>query len=524
MQLNRATDPEIIEVTTKIARIGTWKCKTKERLVQWSDEVYEIHDEYLGKDISMDDAIMYYQENYRSIVKRSIKEAKELKKPWDFEAIIVSAKQREIWVRSLGYPIFNNNELIEIRGAFLDIDKFKRSQSQLEKGKSVFEQIFDNAQVLICLSEPNGRVQKVSNAVHTLLGYEVSEVIGMDRLSLAHPSDVKHIKSESNLQLNTQNRNSTTIEYRMQHKEGHYLWFITTTSFLKNDTSEISGILTTSIEITNRRVLEDRISALNAELSYELKKNSKSLQNATIQLNQQVAALDKSALVSILNRDLEFVFVNELFIQVTGFDFDQIKGKPISYLKLNSDADNEIHDKWKQLSQGNSWTGEIRYRKSDNSTLWMKSTISPFKDAAGNIVKYVCIDFDITESKRMSEELKAQAKELIAMQADLAESLEKEKELSKLKSSFVATASHQFRTPLTVIQSSMSILQMQLAQMDLDPKVTGKVDAVYDRVQTQVRKMTEMMNEVLILGKIENKGVKAKPKKLDVKLFLEDLI
>ena len=427
-------------------------------------------------------------------------------------------------MRSLGYPIFNNNELIEIRGAFLDIDKFKRSQSQLEKGKSVFEQIFDNAQVLICLSEPNGRVQKVSNAVHTLLGYEVSEVIGMDRLSLAHPSDVKHIKSESNLQLNTQNRNSTTIEYRMQHKEGHYLWFITTTSFLKNDTSEISGILTTSIEITNRRVLEDRISALNAELSYELKKNSKSLQNATIQLNQQVAALDKSALVSILNRDLEFVFVNELFIQVTGFDFDQIKGKPISYLKLNSDADNEIHDKWKQLSQGNSWTGEIRYRKSDNSTLWMKSTISPFKDAAGNIVKYVCIDFDITESKRMSEELKAQAKELIAMQADLAESLEKEKELSKLKSSFVATASHQFRTPLTVIQSSMSILQMQLAQMDLDPKVTGKVDAVYDRVQTQVRKMTEMMNEVLILGKIENKGVKAKPKKLDVKLFLEDLI
>ncbi|MBL4705755.1 MAG: HAMP domain-containing histidine kinase [Flavobacteriales bacterium] len=88
----------------------------------------------------------------------------------------------------------------------------------------------------------------------------------------------------------------------------------------------------------------------------------------------------------------------------------------------------------------------------------------------------------------------------------LAASLEKEKELGELKSRFVATASHQFRTPLTVIQSSMGLLSMQIDSMDsfneMDIDLKQKFEKVYHRVKGQIERMTSLMNDVLILGKI----------------------
>jgi signal transduction histidine kinase/DNA-binding response OmpR family regulator len=92
--------------------------------------------------------------------------------------------------------------------------------------------------------------------------------------------------------------------------------------------------------------------------------------------------------------------------------------------------------------------------------------------------------------------------ELEKTKAKLEESLLKEKELGELKSRFVSTASHQFRTPLTVIQSNIGLLEMQSQTMNSEH--IEIIEKVVGRVKREVKRMTNIMNEVLILGKISS--------------------
>ena len=83
---------------------------------------------------------------------------------------------------------------------------------------------------------------------------------------------------------------------------------------------------------------------------------------------------------------------------------------------------------------------------------------------------------------------------------ELKKALEREKELGELKSQFVSMASHQFRTPLTVIQSNIELFQMLAS--NIDNQLKGKFDKISTRIQDEVTRLVELMNDVLLLGKL----------------------
>lgn len=82
----------------------------------------------------------------------------------------------------------------------------------------------------------------------------------------------------------------------------------------------------------------------------------------------------------------------------------------------------------------------------------------------------------------------------------LKKALEKEKELGELKSQFVSMASHQFRTPLTVIQSNVELFQMLAG--NIDDELKGKFNKISGRIQDEVARLGDLMNDVLLLGKL----------------------
>ena len=103
-----------------------------------------------------------------------------------------------------------------------------------------------------------------------------------------------------------------------------------------------------------------------------------------------------------------------------------------------------------------------------------------------------------------------------------AKELEREKELSLLKTSFVSTASHQFRTPLAVIQSNTELLLMLLSK--IDNHELERVKKVTGRITGQIAKMTELMDEVLVLGKLTSGNVHYEAKDLNLVEFCNILI
>src|SRR5690606_36892706 len=76
--------------------------------------------------------------------------------------------------------------------------------------------------------------------------------------------------------------------------------------------------------------------------------------------------------------------------------------------------------------------------------------------------------------------------------------LEKERELNELKSKFVSIASHEFRTPLSTILSSSSLIKQYLEKGD-----TAKAEKHADRIKSSVNHLTSILNDFLSLGKLE---------------------
>ena len=101
-------------------------------------------------------------------------------------------------------------------------------------------------------------------------------------------------------------------------------------------------------------------------------------------------------------------------------------------------------------------------------------------------------------------------------------SLNYEKELSNLKTSFISTASHQFRTPLAVIQSNVELLEMFNEKGE--PIDNEKYSKVTGRITTAICKMTDLMNDVLTLGKLNSGHVSYFPENVDLVKFSQELV
>ena len=112
---------------------------------------------------------------------------------------------------------------------------------------------------------------------------------------------------------------------------------------------------------------------------------------------------------------------------------------------------------------------------------------------------------DITERKRAEE--------------DIRNALEKQKELSELRSHFVTMTSHEFRTPLTTILSSAQLLEKYSNKMAEEKKLQH----LY-RIQTAVNHMTQMLNNVLLFGKADVGKLEFKPEPVDLVKFCRDLV
>jgi signal transduction histidine kinase len=96
-------------------------------------------------------------------------------------------------------------------------------------------------------------------------------------------------------------------------------------------------------------------------------------------------------------------------------------------------------------------------------------------------------------------------------------SLERERELNELKSSFVSMVSHEFRTPLTTVQSAIELLEYY------DLPTEEKLER-FQQIRTAVRYMTQLLEDVLAISRTESEGGTFQPVFLNLVQFCDRLI
>jgi PAS domain S-box-containing protein len=135
----------LLHKANSLARIGGWEVDLIKRTVYWTDITKEIHETASNYMPDLETGINFYKEGKgRDLVIQKVKEAIEFGKPWDLELQIVTAKNNERWIRTIGETEFVNGKCIRIYGSFQDIDQRKKGEENLVKSEGLYRNLFTN--------------------------------------------------------------------------------------------------------------------------------------------------------------------------------------------------------------------------------------------------------------------------------------------------------------------------------------------------------------------------------------------
>ncbi|WP_162416099.1 PAS domain S-box protein [Cyclobacterium roseum] len=132
---------ELLSEAIQMARIGSWEVNFHNHKILWSEITHQLHETDPASFIpDLETSINFYREDFREKVQSRVKACVENGTPFDFEAIIVTAKNNERWVRAIGQAEMINGECKRIHGSFQDIHVAKSDELRV---KEILESISD---------------------------------------------------------------------------------------------------------------------------------------------------------------------------------------------------------------------------------------------------------------------------------------------------------------------------------------------------------------------------------------------
>mgnify|MGYP001238904614 CR=1 FL=1 len=137
---------------------------------------------------------------------------------------------------------------------------------------------------------------------------------------------------------------------------------------------------------------------------WELQKNIKALEDYKF-------ALDQSAAITITDEEGIIISANDNLCNISKYTCEELIGKTVKVLSSDFHPNSFFREMWDTIRSGKVWIGEFKNRKKDGEFFWVRSTIIPFLDADQKPFQYLSIHYDITEKKRIEEEI-IKAKEM----------------------------------------------------------------------------------------------------------------
>ena len=497
----------------KIAKIGSWVLDLVNHTLNWSDEIYRIFDttpQSFGN--TYESFLAYVHPEDRELLDKTFTNSIKNKIPYG--PLIYRLVMNDGAIKfaeaygEIDYDL--NGEPVRSHGVIQDITKRKEIEQELIASEDKFRSIFHslNAGMIIVINE-NGLIIEWNEGAELNFGYTKQELYNKS-LSMLMPKRYRKGR-EKGLANALKNRTLThkgeTFELFGLHKNGYEFPIeLTLGSWERDGKLYFSAII---IDVTEQKEGEQHL----------------------LQTNSILENID--SIVLLTNIDGEVVYTSPCVKKLIGFEpseiignnwwketftakdeSERVKNKLISYLKNNETIRKNNHPRLLKCKDGSlKWFEWHNSRGVDNSI--------------------ISVGFDISEKKLMEQQLhntlenledlvNARTEELEKTLKKLEISLNKEKELGELKSKFVSTASHQFRTPLTVIQANLGLIKMHIDSLDIEFK--KKLDKVTFRIQSEVERMTELMNDVLILGRVNANSIKPNYQLSDIVVVIKDII
>lgn len=375
-----------------------------------------------------------------------------------------------------------------IQAYITDITERTRAQTELAESEARFSVAFHASPIFIAISRASdGRFVLVNDAFVAWSGYSRDEMLGRNALELGlweEPSDRQTFFADLQRDGSLRER-----ECRFRDRAGRQFTILASAELIQ--LNHVPHMLVMSLDITERKRAEAELRAGEARL-----RESEARFSAAFQASP--------AFLGILRMsDEKYVLANDAYLNWLGYPREEVLGRSCLELGLWEDAVDRD-----RVLEGMRELGAIRQKECHWRNRWGQRFTVLLSAETINLngtPHMLSMAMDITQRKRAEDEL--------------LRTLEREKELSQLKSNFVSMVSHEFRTPLGIIQSSAELLREFHAKMQ-----TADREAHLESIARNTRRMAGMMEGVLVLSRLEAGKLDFQPAALDLNVFCRRVV
>lgn len=323
----------------------------------------------------------------------------------------------------------------------------------------------EHATDVISRHDADGNYLYISPSSTAVFGYSQEEMLGVSAHEFFHPDDVALLDEVHAKVL--ESPEVQTMVFRFQHRDGHYIWMESRLKSLKSENGTTTDIIAISRDITSRIAIQEE------------------LRQKDIFINQVLATIPDVVYVQDIH-GRQTLYSNRSLYKLLGYQPDEIValGTENFTQLMHPDDLARLPEQWaRQRSATDEDIIEFEYRLQNRAMdwVWVRSREVVFeRDAQGMPRQILATIQDITEEKRAAEQ---------QIQ------LETEYKQRMVMAEFIQNASHDFRTPLTIISNSAYLI----SRLDDPQKRADRVT----RIQEQIHHLETILDDMLMMAQLD---------------------
>jgi len=352
------------------------------------------------------------------------------------------------------------NELVTL-SVSTDITRLIEAQEKIKESEKKYKSLFENNITAVFVTSTDGQIIECNKAFVEMFGYESKEEI---------------LKINSNNLYQSYLGRKLFLKKIMSQKEVSYF----EAKGIKKDGTIISTLINATLISDN--IIQGTIFDITERKKY---------QTEISKLSRGIEQSPNMIIFTDVEGNIEYA--NPRITEVTGYTQKELIGKNPRIFNSGHTPKVVYEELWNTILCGKTWKGEILNKRKNGELFWESLTISPIIDAEGNILNYIGIKDDITEKKKITEEL-IKAKE-------------KAEEMYRIKSNFLANMSHELRTPLVGILGFSEILE--------EDTIEPENKKIAELINENGKRLLETLNLILNLSKIESETLEIKLSEFD---------
>lgn len=479
-----------LQLATQVASLGIWDYNIERDEIRWDDTMYAIFG------IANDGTPLRLKDYQKLLGVDELPGFEPRHKRSDNtlrtnEQRIVRPDGSVRWIELHGASINNKaGQVMGSVGVVQDITERKRAEWAMRASEERYRLLVENLNEVVYQTNLNRELVFLNPYWTTMTGYTVAESLGQPS-SKYYALPIDQTASQNAFdELINQQVTAARLEIGYQHKNGEHRWAEIFAQVMLDSEGKSTGLTGTITDITERR------QALNA-----LRQSEQRFRDIAENINEifWIHSIEP----------FQLLYINPAYQTVTGLSPQPLYDNPLAFLDMVlPDERAVLEEAFQKYAQGQEIHVAYRAKNAQKEVRWFEIKTFVKRDRAGQPLNYIGIATDITNQKE---------RELVLQQ-----SLLKEQELNRLKSQFVSTASHEFRTPLATIQSSVDLIKLYVDQPPEQTKTA--IQRHLGVIQKEITNFSSLLSDVLTFGKIEAGKIAFNPKPTDMVELVEDIV